>query len=313
MGDSRKEAIDIWLFKGTPLKDEVVQAIYDSFFMTKLPMEEKTLWKLYNKAALQKWYRKGRLATAKEVELGVSDLTGEPIFEGLQKDIYTWIVMCTGRNANKLDYTAFINDVMDLCKRSEEFVERVEKLKKFKGIKYSAFEPDEKNNDVDILTVMNEVILRYKKSIHGDNECYKKAVYYSLKYCKYKHNIKEMMTHEKVTCRKAYEEMLTEKQHSNNESKTNEKLEKDCETVLGAKGKEIDANDFVYKIIDTLKKSGYVKCSDKQRVYIDTALAKLYETKGNKKENIEKEVENLMSEVNTDDIKMTSIDLNDLF
>ena len=69
MGDSRKEAIDIWLFKGTPLKDEVVQAIYDSFFMTKLPMEEKALWKLYNKAALQKWYRKGRLAITSSMKI----------------------------------------------------------------------------------------------------------------------------------------------------------------------------------------------------------------------------------------------------
>lgn len=313
--DARKDAIDIWLFKGTPLSEEVISAVYDSFFMTELPTEERTLWKLYNKALTMKWFRNGRLATQKEVELGLSDLTGEPLFDGLQNDIYTWIIMCTGRNANKTDYTEFMKKVIDLSNRAEQFTENVEALKRFKGIKYSAFEPDEKTSDVDILTVMNEVIYKYNKDIHGNNDCYKKAVYYSLKYVKYKHNIKEMMTHEKVTCRKAYEEMLSETKHSIASNEKNEKLKEDCETILKARGKELDRSDFVYKIVDTLSKSEYSKCSSKQKAFIDDALARIYSKQNNnEEEHMEKKVNSLMEEVKASEMAdMTTIDLNDIF
>lgn len=314
--DARLDAIDIWLFRGTPLEEEVISAVYDGFFMTELPTNENSLWKLYAKASTMKWFRNGRLATKKEVEIGLSDMTGEPLFEGLQYDIYTWIVMCTGKNANKHDYKEFMQRVVELSKRAEEFTERVAELKKFKGIKYSDFEPDEKTCDVDIVTVMNEIINRYDKRLHGDNEDYRKAVSCSLRYCKYGFNTKDMMTNEKVICRKVYEEMLADTRHAQPKKDREESLKEDCNTICKARGKELDKNDFVYKIIDTMKKQGYTRCSVKQRNIIDEALAKIIE-KNSKNEDAGKEetkVEQLIEEVTSKEVEdMLSIDLNDIF
>jgi hypothetical protein len=320
-GQNKRDAIGIWIMQKAPLSDEMVDLIFDKFFMTELPTNEATLWKLYRKSLEMKWYRKGRLATKKEVELGISDLKGEPIYGSLADDIYTWIVMCTGKGANKHDYNEFMTRIKSLCERAEEFTENIAKLKKAKPVKYVEFEPDEKDSDVDIVTVMAEVLCRYNKYENGDDQQFRKAVSVSLKYSVYEHPVKDMLTQEKVVCRKVYEELMTKPNQSNHKSAREEKsnrLREDCETILSARGKELEKGAFVYKIIDTLRLYNYSRCSEKQKKIIDDALAEIYK----KREGVEeveekqknKELSSLISEVqNNNSNDMFGIDLNDIF
>ena len=64
-------------------------------------------------------------------------------------------------------------------------------------------------------------------------------------------------------------------------------LKEECQALLDARNtRDIDSQHFCYKIIDTLKRNGYTRCSAKQRKIIESALQDIGYDKDKKKNNI---------------------------
>lgn len=79
-----------------------------------------------------------------------------------------------------------------------------------------------------------------------------------------------------------YSEMVRKKKEK--AEKAVSPLQLDCEQILDAKKEgKFTGDEFVFKIIDTMKKIKYAKCSDKQRAIIDEALKKISVNTENKK------------------------------
>jgi len=126
-----------------------------------------------------------------------------------------------------------------------------------------------------MIEVLEHIRIYYKKAVHGNDENCRRAVYLSLRRFDGRLKESELATEDKINCRKVYEQMITEFRTSAVKDDTNEELKSKCESLIEHKGIELDANEFVYKIIGTLQNFGYKKCSDKQLAIIDEALKKI--------------------------------------
>lgn len=316
------DSMNIWIFRNYNLREDLVEMIFNNFFMGGITTDEKQIWKLYRKSNEKEWHRNGRLATKIEVELGVSDLECTDIWGDLPKYIFTWLIICTGKCIDRVSEDELANMITNLCENSTAFKEKMVTLKRFNGVQYTEFEPDEKDKDIPIETVLNYIVYNYKKELHGNNKEYRRAFSIAYKIISVENSkirlsrLNEMGIHEKVICRRVYEEMVTHCNKIDTDS-CNEELKKKCEYLLSIRGKNLGECEFVYKVIDTVKGRGYkYNCSEKQSAIIDEAIAKANKnTSKQDKHNKDKEdiKELIANEGNTYDSGIESIDLNDVF
>ena len=278
-----KKAMPMWLFEQN-VSEDTIHSVFDAFFLTPINKKESTIIKVYAKAKDKLWHRNGRLATEKEVELGVASLIGKDIWGDLPQQIEVFLSAMTGRKYgcySKENIAKIEADILKLCNNKDEFLKVYEQVKKYK-VAYSKFEPYEMLKDTKIVEVLEYVRLNYNKAKHGSNDDCRRVVYLAIKRFEGRLQEKELTTQDKVDSRKVYEQMLMDVGNSVSDE-SNTELKQKCETLLGYKGNLVSSNQFVYKIIETLEKSKYSKCSEKQLAIIDESLRKVNKTQNDEK------------------------------
>lgn len=238
-----------------------------------------------------------RYATTNEVAQGVKGLIGEYIYPA-GEDIYKKLCLLEWsfngisyyfRQAGyKLNYdsngkvTNTFYEMIQMCARDlkdtfewlsdknevTKSINRIKKLQKSKGYKYSSYEKDEIIEDISIKQLITNIYKVFPRN--SDNANYRKALALSIKMYK---NKQELSPLEISSLREIYEEYALDRGKNNQPATVNEDLKKKCALLLSERTSgKINHNHFAYTIIDTLKRNNYTKCSPKQYSIIEEAL-----------------------------------------
>lgn len=167
-------------------------------------------------------------------------------------------------------------------------IKKMDKMKKNKGYKYASFEKDEITEDVTIKQLVYNIYKIFPRN--SPNVEYRKALALALKYYKDK---KQLSPLEISMLRETYDKHAIDKNRNQQiDDGSSAELKETCELLLRERySGKIDSNDFAYKIIETLKKNNYNKCSIKQYEFLDKALKLINrDTKEEKEENNKTEV-----------------------
>lgn len=196
-------------------------------------------------------------------------------------NLYQMITMCCNELNLLFDFVADENKFTKLTRI-------VEKSKKTGGIKYATYASDEINENISVKQLINNVKLNFPRN--SSDKSIRKAIALSLKYT----NNKSLTPMEISYIRGVYSYYLNNtdmiKAKDYNKAKENEdtELKKKCDLIVRERYRGIiDSNHFVYKIIDTLRKYNFSKCSNNQYAIIEEALRIINTTAKNN--NVDKE------------------------
>lgn len=258
-----------------------------------------------------------RYATATEVAQGIKGLIGEYIYPATEENykrlcLLQWTFSgvnyffreagfkLTYDNTGKPKETLYqmiqmsSQQLVDLFKWSsiqdniDKALNQIKKMKKNKGFKYASYEKDEIEESISIKQLIYNIDKTFPRN--STDIDYRKAIALIIKA---KKNIKSITPLEISFLRKAYDKKAMERSNGKVVEESN-KLRDECELILNERTSgKIDPNHFAYKIISTLKNSGYKKCSVKQYDIIKDALniisnyeEKKQETEDNKAEQL---------------------------
>lgn len=258
-----------------------------------------------------------RYATATEVAQGIKGLIGEYIYPATEENykrlcLLQWTFSgvnyffreagfkLTYDNTGKPKETLYqmiqmsSQQLVDLFKWSsiqdniDKTLNQIKKMKKNKGFKYASYEKDEIEESISIKQLIYNIDKTFPRN--STDIDYRKAIALIIKA---KKNIKSITPLEISFLRKAYDKKAMERSNGKVVEESN-KLRDECELILNERTSgKIDPNHFAYKIISTLKNSGYKKCSVKQYDIIKDALniisnyeEKKQETEDNKAEQL---------------------------
>lgn len=246
-----------------------------------------------------------RFATANEVKQGVKGLIPEFIFPAGENEyklmcLLQWTFCGTPfffRNAGyKLTYdsngkpTETFWDMAQMCapqlmelfnwisdrKKLEKCIKLMGKMKKAGGYKYAQYEKDEVEEDVSVKQLVYNIANTFPKN--SKNMEYRRAL--ALAIAK-KQNKKILTPYEISQLREVYEKYALDKDRAtySRHGRTDcSELQQECEMIVRCRYEGvINPDHFVYKIIGTLEKYGYSKCSVKQYSFIEDALRILRE------------------------------------
>lgn len=258
-----------------------------------------------------------RYATATEVAQGIKGLIGEYIYPATEENykrlcLLQWTFSgvnyffreagfkLTYDNTGKPKETLYqmiqmsSQQLVDLFKWSsiqdniDKTLNQIKKMKKNKGFKYASYEKDEIEESISIKQLIYNIDKTFPRN--STDIDYRKAIALIIKA---KKNIRSITPLEISFLRKAYDKKAMERSNGKVVEESN-KLRDECELILNERTSgKIDPNHFAYKIISTLKNSGYKKCSVKQYDIIKDALniisnyeEKKQETEDNKAEQL---------------------------
>lgn len=258
-----------------------------------------------------------RYATATEVAQGIKGLIGEYIYPATEENykrlcLLQWTFSgvnyffreagfkLTYDNTGKPKETLYqmiqmsSQQLVDLFKWSsiqdniDKALNQIKKMKKNKGFKYASYEKDEIEESISIKQLIYNIDKTFPRN--STDIDYRKAIALIIKA---KKNIRSITPLEISFLRKAYDKKAMERSNGKVVEESN-KLRDECELILNERTSgKIDPNHFAYKIISTLKNSGYKKCSVKQYDIIKDALniisnyeEKKQETEDNKAEQL---------------------------
>lgn len=240
-----------------------------------------------------------RRATEGEIEQGVKELTMEYAYPAGEKEykmlnLLNWTF--TGKNryfvdaGYKLNYskdgsvlqTSYqliemaANDIMDMFKwisvhdNYEGAIKKIKKFKNGKKYRHASYAEDEIEADINIKQLLHTM----DKSMPRGSSVpeYRKAISLVIKSKRYKLEPIEISF-----LRKVYDiytkDVAQRAEMDKADNAVRQKLKEDCEYLLSQRySGKISDQHFAYKIIETLKKSDYKKCSAKQKMILDDAL-----------------------------------------
>lgn len=272
-----------------------------------------------------------RYATTNEIAQGVKNLISEYVYPA-GEDAYKKLCLLQwtfcGRSyyyrqaGYKLDYDKdgkVINSYYDLiqtCRfQLKELIEwvsdrdnidnalkTIKKMKKSKGYKYSSFEKDEITEDISIKQLLLNILTAFPKNSLEIN--YRRAIALALDGTK---NNKRLSPMDISFLRNVYDtHALDLNRYKRIKEGDNQELKDQCELLLNERYKgKINHNHFAYKIIETLKKYNYAKCSPKQYAILEDAL-KIIDNKPDENDN-----NNTTEVISDDDIDMSLQRLSD--
>lgn len=239
-----------------------------------------------------------RYATANEVANGVRGLIPNNIYPA-GEDVYKLLCLLywtfTGRSyyfrqaGYKLDYdkdgkvTNTLYEMIQMSARQlielfdfvadntkfEKSLKLIKKMKKNNGYKYANFAKDEIEETVTIKQLIYNICRAFPHN--SPNADYRKALALAIKSSK--NNVK-LTPYEISFLRDTYYKHATDPESKNTlVGDCDEQLKSDCEILLSEQySGKINQNHFCYKIITTLKRNNYSKCSEKQYNIIKDAL-----------------------------------------
>ena len=265
---------------------------YDSSIATKsksLPYGKIEVYKVSSTNGL-------RYATQSEVEQGVRGIIPEFIYPIEQRNyellaLYYWTVTGvsyyyrqSGLNISydsngKVKETFYelvsqnpvmLFDMMKLVENEEKTTKMMKilnKYKKSKGYVYSSFEKDEIHEDISSKQIIYNIDTMFPRG--SDNPKYRKALSLVIKI---KGGYKPT-PYDISTLREIYDEFSKNNAVNIKYTETDVNLKKECEAILIARNNGlIHPSKYVFKIIESLSKFQYTRCSDKQYSIIKEAL-----------------------------------------
>lgn len=271
-----------------------------------------------------------RYATTNEVATGVKGLIGENIYTAGEQEYknlcllqwtFTGVSYYYRQAGYKLTYsndgkvmTTFYEmitqaayglkdlfDWMSIHKNFDTAVSKIEKMKKKKGYKYATYAKDEVTDDITIKQLVYNIYTIFPRN--SDNPEYRKALALALK--SYKSN-KQLTPLEVSQLREIYEKHAVDiNRDRQKRMDVDNDLKSKCDKLIAERYKgRINHNHFAYTIIETLKKSNYSKCTDKQLKIINDAYYII--NSGNKT----KQDDNVDNVNNTEIISEEDIDMS---
>ena len=151
--------------------------------------------------------------------------------------------------------------------RTSKIVKILGKYKKNKGYTYSSFEPDEIHEDISPKQIIYNIDTMFPRGSNNNN--YRKALSIVIKI----KNGYKPTPYEISTLREIYDEFSKSNGDRIKYTETDENLKKECEAIIKARNDgKINPAKYVFKIIESLSKYQYTKCSDKQYAIIKEAL-----------------------------------------
>lgn len=250
----------------------------------------------YGKLIMYKVYAEDGLrnATVNEISQGVHNLTGEEVYQVEEKEykllcLLQWTL--TGKSyifrkaGYKLEYDdngkpkTLFYDMVVMCANEikelfswvhsdgfEVCVKRLKKLAKSRGYKYATYAKDEIIEDIPIKQLFINIKERFPR--RSDDKDYRKALAIVLKT-----NIKYAAPLDIAFLRNVYERFTIEQRGLNaRQIEQISGLKQDCERLLKEQfSGKIKSDHYAYRIISTLKSTGYSRCSPKQLKIIEDA------------------------------------------
>lgn len=158
----------------------------------------------------------------------------------------------------------------------EKAIRIISKVKKAGGYKYASYESDEIEETVTVKQLIYNIVNTFPRE--SSNPEYRRALALALS----KHRGNKVLTpYELSQLRRIYENYALDKDRAKliekSSSGQRDKLKEECETILRNRDK-LNPKDFVFKIIETLTRYGYSRCSPKQHKFIEEALDKINNT-----------------------------------
>lgn len=238
-----------------------------------------------------------RFATTKEIAMGVKQLKGEiqyPVGEDTYKLLNILYWSFTGKPAyfKEAGYTLTYDvaskgykesfyemllmsykQLVEACNlytnysKFDTVMKALDKVRKV-GFKYASYADDEIEETLSIKQLIYNVDITFPRN--SPNPEYRKAISLVIKG---KKSLKSLSPLDIAFLRRVYLQYAVDKKsESDNNDAVNMELQDMCETLLKEQYKgKIKQDHFAYKIIETLKKSGYKKCSQKQYSILEDA------------------------------------------
>lgn len=240
------------------IRNGVRQLITESYY----PTSEA----IYKKMCLLHWTFTGNLYCYKEAGYKLEYKERECI-----TPFYTQLVNCSNE----------LNELFDWYKSSEydKALAITNKIIAKKGYKYAEYEKDEIEEDLSVKQVINDILKIFPRG--SEDKDYRKALSIALKSSKTLRNTKPIeiafMRIQYDRYSKDREEYKRKQERTKNNKKDNDNVAEMAEYLIKCRydGK-IDSDDFVFKIINTLKKNKYqCRVSYKQRDIIERAYNKV--------------------------------------
>lgn len=257
-----------------------------------------------------------RYATTNEVANGVKGLIGENIYPAGEEEYKNLCLLYwtfTGKNyyfrqaGYQLEYDSngkvttplyamilmsanHLKSMMAWISDKEQFnkaIKKIEKMKKSKGYKYASFEKDEITEDITIKQLVYNIYTVFPRN--SNNQEYRRALALSIKAYKDKKILSPL---EVSQLRDTYFKYACDRGKNNRtDNNVQNKLKEECELILKERySGKIPINHFAFTIIQSLQKSNYSKCSDRQYSYIKNALECVNKGKPEPEENKKTEI-----------------------
>lgn len=313
------------------LDDNTVKALYRMICMYSnvrlswIDYESKDIESLAEKSVEKIYYvhsdKIDRIATTNEINNGVSILEVRKMYPIGQEDselFYLWAWSETGKSyyyrqaGFKQDYIdnkpieefypmlmtsiVKIDKLIKLLNNMDKMNEDIKILKKIKKIKYPTYMKDEVNEKISPKQLIYSIYKGFPRG--SSNVEYRKALAMSFR------NIEEnkrLEPYEVAELRRIYAKFL----ENGDTREPVQKVKEACEYLLEQREKgTINGKEFVFKIVGTLKKGNYCRCSEKQFNIISEAVEKC--------KNRQELEQTVITDTNIDAVVNNTIDDSDI-
>lgn len=202
-----------------------------------------------------------------------------------------------------------LKDLFDWVSVKSNFdnaISKIKKMQKKHGYKYANYAKDEVTEEITIKQLVYNIYRVFPRN--STNYEYRRALALALKNYK---NKKPLTPSEVSWLREVYEKHAVDITKEVISVEENNELKDKCEKLLAKRySGRINQNHFAYNIIETLKKLGYSKCSDKQMSIINKAYYTICE-QPIKESNEGTNNSNKTEIISDNDIEMSLADMSD--
>lgn len=188
----------------------------------------------------------------------------------------------------------------------DKAIAKIKKMQKKHGYKYATYAKDEVTEDITIKQLVYNIYKVFPRN--SSNADYRKALALALKSYK---NKKTLTPSEVSMLRDIYDKHALDINRDRQlMCESNEEIKNKCEKLLSERySGKVSQNHFAFKIIETLKKNNYAKCSKAQLDIINEAYLIL--TKQNSDVETENSDNNDTEIISDSDIDMTVMSISD--
>ena len=277
-----------------------------------------------------------RIATKKEYEQGVKGLICKRKWNIDEEDykslrLLTWILdgksydftgagyKLTFKDSNVPTETTYemiyiaaerINNIKDLLERYEDLVTRLKNYKKKGRMKYPAYSRYEVVEDYTVKQLLNNIDISFKRGSKDEN--YRRALSLVINAKRGKTLTPFEISFLRTTYERHAADLSEAKDKVEDIAEEDNKVKKMCMELLDAKRRNaVDKKEFGFKIIDSLARNNFTKCSEKQFKIIDDLYQKAFNKTAATRDN-GADSENKVTIISEENMNNTLSDMYDM-